>query len=104
MATTKPKEWFKQERKRLLSQTKGSAQGERVIPLKLQFTPRTTALNNRLSVSRLHKSIQKASPALSRASLGKITVCNLRTANILEASRPRGFYVQVKLDGSSSQQ
>ena len=103
-ATTKSKRWFKQERERLLSHTKGSAQGERVIPLKLQFTPRTTALSSRLSVSRLQKSIQKASPALSRASLGKITVCNLRTANILEASRPRGFYVQVELDGSSSQQ
>ena len=102
--TTRSEECFQQERERLLSKKQGSPQSERVIPLKLQYTPRTTALSSRLSVSRLQKSIQKASPALSRASLGKITVCNLRTANILEVNRPRGFYVQVRLDGSISQQ
>ena len=97
--TTSSKRQFQQERKRLLIKEKKCVQTARVVSLRLSYTPRTSALSAKLSVPALQKSIQKYSPALSRASLGKLTLCNLKTNCVLDISRPRGFYVQIKVDG-----
>ena len=73
-----------------------SNSSSRIIPLKLQYTPRTESLSSALSVAKLQGDIESASPALSRASLGKLTICNLKTPSLLEASRPRGYIILQK--------
>ena len=103
-ATTTSQQQFEKARKRILNKKRKCVQPRRIVPLKLPFTPRTSALSNRLSVQTLQKSIQKASPALSRASLGKLTLCNLKTPNVLDISRPRGFLVQVRMAGTDISQ
>lgn len=103
-ATTTSQQQFEKARKRILNKKRKCVQPRRIVPLKLPFTPRTSALSNRLSVQTLQKSIQKASPALSRASLGKLTLCNLKTPNVLDISRPRGFLVQVRVAGTDISQ
>jgi hypothetical protein len=88
---------FKRERERKLKK-KLRERVNRIIPLKLQYTPRSESLSRYLDVSTLQKSIQKTIPALSRVSLGKITVCNLKTKNLMEAIRPTGHLLNVSLD------
>ena len=101
--TVRTERRFKEERKKALT-AKVKRETVRVIPLKLHYTPRTRALSSKLAVPQLQKSIQKASPALGRASLGRLTLCNLKTQNLLEICRPRGFYVQVGMASNDSQE
>ena len=94
--TTRSKGRFKEERERSMRPKIRSNSSSRVIPLKLQYTPRTEALSSALSVAKLQGDIESASPALSRASLGKLIICNLKTPSLLEASRPRGYIILQK--------
>ena len=73
---------------------------ERVVPLKLQYTPRSNTISRYLSVDTLQKAIHKINPALGRVSLGKLTICNLKTKNLMEALSPTGVLQQVDMDSS----
>ena len=61
----------------------------KVIALKIQHTSRTRTLERHLKLSTLQDKIERNSPALSRASMGRFTIANLRTSNIRERIRYR---------------
>ena len=84
-------ERFKERRKKALMVKVKSNSNDRIVALEIPFTPRTPSLSTALSVSALQRQIESASPALSRAALGKLTLCNLKTSNIKEACIPRGY-------------
>jgi hypothetical protein len=90
---------FERQRERRLKR-KMTKRTERVVPLKLQYTPRSNTISRYLSVDTLQKAIHKINPALGRVSLGKLTICNLKTKNLMEAIRPTGFLQQVDMDSS----
>ena len=90
---------FERQRERRLKR-KMTKRTERVVPLKLQYTPRSNTISRYLSIDTLQKAIHKINPALGRVSLGKLTICNLKTKNLMEAIRPTGFLQQVDMDSS----
>ena len=59
----------------------------RVTALKIQYTCRTKTLQRNLKLSTLQDKIERSSPALSRASMGRFVIANLRTRNIREIVR-----------------
>jgi hypothetical protein len=61
----------------------------KVTALKLQYTSRTRTLQLHLKLSTLQDKIERESPALSRASMGRFVIANLRTSNIRERMRYR---------------
>ena len=63
--------------------------GQKVIAYKLPYTERSIQLSNRISVSKLQKTIQHHCPALGRASMGRLVTAHLSTRNLLETTRPR---------------
>ena len=102
--TTKSKRKWRERREEALSRKRPRDDSTtRIIPLKLQYTPRTQTLSKALSVAKLQGDIESASPALSRASLGKLTICNLKSLNLREACRPRG-YITLQQDECDQEQ
>ena len=94
---------FQTERQRRLKKRIKDKSINRIIPLKLQYTPRSEAISRHLSIANLQKAIHKINPALSRVSLGKLTMCHLKTRNLLDYVRPTGSLPQVNLDSSDSE-
>ena len=68
---------------------KNKHQAERTIALKLPFTPRSVQLSKTLSITKLQKHISKASPALNRASLGRLVIAHTKSPNVREGLRYR---------------
>ena len=104
--TTKSKRRWRERREEALSRKRPRDDSiTRIIPLKLQYTPRTQTLSKALSVAKLQGDnvIESTSPALSRASLGKLTICNLKTLDLKEACRPRG-YITLQKDECDQEQ
>ena len=83
----KKKQSFKQLRRKILQPKAAADETDRVIALKLPFTCRTMSLQKHLKVTRLQKHINTNCPALSRASLGRFVIANLRTRNIRDQAK-----------------
>ena len=83
----KKKQSFKQLRRKILQPKAAADETDRVIALKLPFTCRTMSLQKHLKVNRLQKHINTNCPALSRASLGRFVIANLRTRNIRDQAK-----------------
>ena len=79
---------YKQLRKPMLNQ-KPKDKGEKVIPLRLNYTPRTDQLSKHLNLPKLQDTIVAHNPALSRASIGRFTIANLKTQSIRGSVRQR---------------
>ena len=92
--TVKGERRFEEERKRQLTkrlEKHRQYKTARIIPLRLPYTPRTAALSSTLRVSTLQKAIEKSHHKLTPTNFGRVTLCNLKTANVKEATRPRGL-------------
>ena len=92
--TIKGERRFEEERKRQLTkrlEEHRQYKTARIIPLRLPYTPRTAALSSKLRVSTLQKAIEKSHHKLTPTNFGRVTLCNLKTANVKEATRPRGL-------------
>ena len=61
----------------------------KITALKIQYTSRTRTLQRHLKLSTLQDKIERNSPALSRASMGRFVIANLKTSNIRERIRYR---------------
>jgi hypothetical protein len=88
----KPEIWqdkaeFKRLRKMWLQPKDTDRATERVVALKLPYTCRTRLLQKNLNMSKLQKQIQNSCPALSRVSLGRLVIANLRTSNIRQMAK-----------------
>lgn len=91
--TTRKEGHFQAERKRLLTETIAD-EVERpvgVLPLKIPYTPRTEKLQCDKRLKLLSDDISQANPALSRVSLGRFVLCNLKTAAIQDKIRPNAY-------------
>lgn len=87
--TTQTEKRFREERKRAL--TTASKKQRKVIALKLPYTNRTIQLANKISVTKLQRSIQNSCPVLHRASLGRLVIAHKSTMNLMERTRPKGL-------------
>lgn len=79
---------FRQLRRSLLKQ-KPRDEVEKVIPLRLNYTPRTDQLSHHLNLAKLQDNIEAHNPALSRASIGRFTIANLKTQSLRGSVRQR---------------
>ena len=85
----KEKKAFRQLR-RIRLQPKAAADGtDRVLALKLPYTCRTTSLQKHLKITKLQQHIENNCPALSRASLGRFVIANLKTNNVRDIAKYR---------------
>ena len=87
--TRKRKEEYKKLRASYLQPKKAPEDSNRVIALKIPFTCRTRSLQKHLNLPKFQKHIQTQCPALSRASLGRFVIANLKTRNIRQISKYR---------------
>jgi hypothetical protein len=79
---------YQKLRERILGQ-ESSKHTEKVMPLRLKYTPRTVQLSKTLNLQSLQKEIEKNNPALSRASIGRFTIANLKTQSIRGSVRQK---------------
>jgi hypothetical protein len=78
---------FRHLRRKTLQPKAAADETDRVTALKLPFTCRAMSLQKHLKVTRLQKHISTSCPALSRASLGRFVIANLRTRNIRDQAK-----------------
>ena len=79
---------YQKLRERILGQ-ESSKHTEKVMPLRLKYTPRTVQMSKTLNLQSLQKETEKNNPALSRASIGRFTIANLKTQSIRGSVRQK---------------